>query len=166
MHAGKILVAEHDGAYVLKLMGDVRCTLCTTVDEYIDKMFASLNFASVLVDLTETQGLDSTTLGMLAKLAIMAKQRYNFKPTMISTNSNVDRLLDTMGLGCVYNIRHEMINAANQLAELPMVESPESLVRDKVIEAHRVLMGMNDKNKAEFKELVQVLEATRGRPCG
>ncbi|KKL24406.1 hypothetical protein LCGC14_2415620, partial [marine sediment metagenome] len=30
MEAGKILVSQHDGTYVIKLVGDVRVTLCTT----------------------------------------------------------------------------------------------------------------------------------------
>ena len=30
---GKILAAQHDGAYALKMVGDVRVTLCATFDD-------------------------------------------------------------------------------------------------------------------------------------
>ena len=40
--AGRILVAEHDGVYMIKFEGDVRLTLCATVDQYLDRMFAEM----------------------------------------------------------------------------------------------------------------------------
>ena len=40
MQAGKILVAQHQGAFVIKLVGDVRLTLCTTIDDYFSEMFS------------------------------------------------------------------------------------------------------------------------------
>jgi hypothetical protein len=53
MSEGRILAASHDGAYVLRLVGDVRLTLCTTIDDFIDRMFADPDFASIWVDLCE-----------------------------------------------------------------------------------------------------------------
>ena len=64
MQEGKILAASHDGAYVIRLEGDVRLTLSTTIDEYIQRMFQDPAFASVWVDLCEAEGIDSTTLGL------------------------------------------------------------------------------------------------------
>ncbi len=67
---GKILAASHHGAYVIRLEGDVRLTLCTTIDEYFQKMFSDPEFASVWLDLCDAEGIDSTTLGLLAKLEL------------------------------------------------------------------------------------------------
>ena len=75
MSEGRILAASHDGAYVLRLVGDVRLTLCATIDDFIDRMFADPDFASIWVDLCEAEGMDSTTLGMLAKLALKVKAK-------------------------------------------------------------------------------------------
>ena len=70
---GRILVADHNGVYMLKFVGDVRVTLCATVDDYLHRMFDDREFKSVLVDLSETEGIDSTSLGILAKLSIQAE---------------------------------------------------------------------------------------------
>ena len=35
----------------------------------------------------------------------------------------------------------------------------EDFVKEKVLEAHKILMNINDENKATFKELVNTLEA-------
>ena len=68
--AGRILVAAHDGIYVLLFEGDVRLTLCTAVDGFLEKMFHDQQFKSVLVDLSRTDSIDSTSLGLLAKLGV------------------------------------------------------------------------------------------------
>ena len=67
MREGRILAADHNGAYALKLVGDVRVNLCSAIDDYLEHMFNDPGFESVMVDLCEAEGIDSTTLGLLAK---------------------------------------------------------------------------------------------------
>ncbi len=161
MQPGKILVAEQSGAVAIKLIGDVRLTFCTALDDFVEHMFAAPDFASVIIDLSEADNIDSTTLGQLAKLAIAAQHRYKLKPVIFSPNPNITRILSSMGFSRVFSIREEALNTDKQLAELPMALGTENGVRDKVIEAHRVLMGMNETNRVQFNELVCALEASR-----
>ena len=81
MQDGKILAASHNGAYVIRFEGDVRLTLCTTIDDYFQRMYDDPAFASVWVDLCSAEGLDSTTLGLLAKLALTVKERFAVRPS-------------------------------------------------------------------------------------
>ena len=161
MEPGKILIAQQSGAFVVKLTGDVRLTFCSALDDFFDRMFSSPQFASVIVDLCEAENIDSTTLGQLAKLAITAKRIYNFVPVVLSTNPNITRILSSMGFDRVFDIRKQRPQTEANLAELPMVEGSEGEVREKVLDAHRVLMGMNEQNRAQFQELVCALEAGR-----
>lgn len=161
MHPGKILVAEHSGAYMLKLIGDVRLSFCTALDDFLDRMFSAPNFASVIIDLTEAENIDSTTLGQLAKISIAARRNFKLVPVVLSTNPDITRVLDAMGFNRVFDIRNELPRTDEQLGELPAVAGNESIVRERVIEAHQVLMGMNATNHAQFKELVCALEASR-----
>jgi anti-anti-sigma factor len=161
MQPGKILVAEHGGAFVIKLVGDVRLTFCTALDDFFERMFAAPTFASVIIDLSSADNIDSTTLGQLAKLAISAQRRFALKPVILSTNPNITRILLSMGFDRVFDIRQQAPQTDEQLGELPMVAASEQGVRERVLEAHRVLMGMNEQNRAEFQELVCALEATR-----
>ncbi len=158
MQPGKILVAEQDGAFVIKLVGDVRLTLCTTMDQFFDEMLASAGFASVVVDLIDASNIDSTTLGLLAKLAIKAKQRFGYVPVILSTNPDITRVLDSMGFDRVFSIRQQPLLDDEDLGELPILPDSEEGVRSRVLEAHRILMGMNDSNRAKFRELVSLLE--------
>lgn len=158
MHPGKILVAEHDGSFVIKLEGDVRLTLCTTLEDFFEEMFNAPEFSSVVIDLSDTENIDSTTLGLLAKLALMAKQRYKLMPAILSTNPDITRILESMGFDRVFAIRQQPLNTDEDLGELPQVECTEEEARQRVLEAHRVLMGLNEQNRAKFRELVSLLE--------
>lgn len=159
MQPGKILVAQHEGSFLVKLVGDVRLTLCNTLDNFFDEMFSTPCFMGVMIDLTEAEGLDSTSLGLLAKLAVQAKRRFQLIPSILTTNPNITRLLESMGFGKVFDIRRQPLVEKEDFGELPMVACNESEARYKVIEAHRVLMGLNEKNRATFLELVTTLES-------
>jgi anti-anti-sigma factor len=161
MQQGRILVAEQSGAFVLKLVGDVRLSFCTALDAFLDRMFAAPDFASVIIDLTEAENIDSTTLGQLVKLAISAHRRYKLTPLLLSTNPDITRVLECMGCGRVFDIRQERPQTREELRDLPQVEGSESAVRERVIEAHQVLMGINEQNRAKFQELVCALESSR-----
>ncbi len=158
MQEGKILAAHHDGAYVLRFEGDVRLTLCTTLDEYFQKMFDDPEFASVWVDLCSAEGLDSTTLGMLAKLALEVEEKFGFQPVIYCCEPGITRLLRSMGFQRLFVLRDELCSNPDDIDEIPVVEGSEDAVKQKVIEAHRVLMGLSEENRARFKDLLAVLE--------
>ncbi len=159
MTNGSILVAQHNGAHVVKLVGDVRLTLCTALEDFFDDMFANSSFCGVVIDLTEADNVDSTTLGMMAKLALRTQRQLGLTPTIISTNPDITRLLTTMGFAKVFNIREEEVIDEQDLGELPEVACSEEAMREKVLDAHRVLMGLCPHNRAQFSELVRTLES-------
>ena len=56
MQDGRILAASHHGAYVIRFVGDVRLTLCTSIDDYFQHM--SANNVSEPEDSVATNGYD------------------------------------------------------------------------------------------------------------
>lgn len=158
MQDGKILAASHNGAYVIRFEGDVRLTLCTTIDDYFQRMYDDPAFASVWVDLCSAEGLDSTTLGLLAKLALTVKERFGFEPAIYSCDPGINRLIKSMGFQRLFDLREEVCGAPEEATAIPVVEGSEAVVKDKVIEAHRVLMELSPENRARFKDLLTVLE--------
>jgi anti-anti-sigma factor len=155
---GRILAADHHGAYALKLVGDVRVNLCSSIDDYFEHMFEDPEFQSVMIDLCEAEGIDSTTLGLLAKLALRARRQYGMKPVIYSCRSGINRLLQSMAFGKLFDIRQENFVNGEVIREIPAVNDDPEVVREKVIEAHRVLMDISEENRERFKDLVTVLE--------
>jgi len=157
----KILHAECSGVYVLKLVGEVRLNSCSTIDLAIDSMTSDPDFATIVVDLSETTLIDSTTLGLLAKLAMRAKEKSHFLPSIISTNPDITRIIQTMGFESVFLILTEPPTSTQGLVELEAQHVTETELRDNVLKAHRVLMKLNDHNREQFKDLVATLEVDR-----
>ena len=160
MPAGSILVGNGDGTYLMKLIGDVRLRLGAAADEFLERMFQDHEFRSVVVDLSDTEGIDSTALGVLARLSTQARNRRSFTPTLVSPRADITRLLVTMGFDDIFHIIEEPLEEACQLGELPETDlSPEEL-RCRVLAAHRNLMSLNECNRHEFEDLVAMLESS------
>jgi len=160
MNSGKIMVAKSNGVYVLKFDGDVRLTLCAALDIFLEKMIAEPELQAVFIDLSDTVGIDSTSLGFLAKISILTQKTYGWKPTIISVSDDITRLLMSMSFDQVFNIIEERIDGDDTLDELPTIEASEQDTKEQVLEAHKILMGLSDDNKAKFQELVSMLESS------
>ncbi|TRX74998.1 anti-sigma factor antagonist RssC [Pseudomonas mangiferae] len=158
MSTGKIQFAEQDGTFVLKFVGEIRLTLCSALDSTIEKIFTALNFSAIVIDLTETHSIDSTTLGLLAKLSILSRQKVGLLPTVVTTHPDITRLLQSMGFDQVFNIVGQPLPCTDCLEDLPPQDQSEEVVRGKVLEAHRILMGLNESNREAFHDLVSALE--------
>lgn len=159
MQNGKILFTEQDGHYILKFVGDVRLTLCSTLDHFLESMLDSDDFKTVIIDLTDTEGIDSTSLGLLAKISVKMKQHHQLRPTIVSTNDDISRILLSMGFDKVFILIREAVQDSDELKELAVLQESEDQVKQRVVDAHRVLMGLNEKNQETFKDLVRSLEA-------
>ena len=166
MSSGEIRVAEHNGVFVIKMEGDVRLTLCLSFDDFIEKMFESKGFCSVVFDLSDAQAIDSTTLGLMAKISIKGRALSFDDPTVVSSNPSITRLLMSMGFEDIFHILDgpAAIDAGNSTQAKPLAVgddiNDEQLVQERVLEAHRLLMAMNDTNHDTFRELVNTLENT------
>jgi len=145
---------------VLRLTGDVRMTLCTSLDDYLAQMLSDPAFASVWIDLCDIEGLDSTTLGQLAKLALQVRERYGFRPAIYCCEPGINRLLRSMGFERLFELHEKTCCNTGPEEAIPLVRGSEDAVRQRVIEAHRVLMGLSDENADRFRDLMDVLEST------
>lgn len=158
MQQGKIWVADHAGVYVIKMVGDVRLTLCISFDQFISTMFEADDFASIIFDLSQAEAIDSTTLGLMAKISILASQRKQLRPVIISTSPGINRLLDTMGFSEIFDIMTELPDQLRVSQCLEEGDVDELSARQKVLEAHKILMELNEKNRETFQDLVKTLE--------
>ena len=57
-------------------------------------MFGDGEISSILIDLTQTDYIDSTALGMIAKTASFLQMHNQRKPIILSTNPDITRLLE------------------------------------------------------------------------
>jgi anti-anti-sigma factor len=163
MQSGKIEVATNEGTYVVKLSGDVRLNLCSALESYLDDMFLDESFKTVLIDLSDAEGVDSTTLGQLAKISIISQEKFSLIPSIISPREDITRILLSMGFDKVFYLIGDIPEQIAELNELTCEKVDEELMREKVIDAHKILMSLNEKNKNTFQELVDCLQAINNK---
>lgn len=161
---GRILVAVHNGTYLIKFVGDVRVNLSVAADDFFDEMCRDKHFMSVFVDLTAARSLDSTSLGILAKLSKKIRKLFNVRPTLVSTNVDITRLLHVMGFDDVFHIVEQPLVEEDRLGELPLSDFTSEDIRRRVLEAHKTLMGLNENNQNDFRDLIATLEAAASDP--
>lgn len=161
MADAQILAANDSGAYLLRLCGDVRLTLSTTLDDYLDGMVADPEFQTLIVDLCEAENLDSTTLGMLAKVALRVEADFHVQPDLYSCKAGISRLIRSMGFSQLFHIHEELCCAEGETSELAAQNSDEKQMHAKVLDAHRTLMSLSTENEARFKDLLNALESVQ-----
>lgn len=158
MERGRILVSEDKGVYDIKLIGDVRLVLCASLNCYIESIFRCGDVKEVLVDLLEASGVDSTTWGLLAKLAIYCNNELKIRPKLFCADEGIYRTLCVMGLDDVFELHEEDVATPEKLKELES-SSDGSELKEPILEAHKLLVELNPANRDDFMDLIRTLEA-------
>lgn len=162
MDTCKMQYAVHNGTYVLKLRGDVRVPVCTTLETFVEQhVLLDDSLRTVLIDLTETSAIDSTALGLLAKIAVVMQAKKLGRPVIFCIDPDIKRILSSMGFDQVFRILRSTAVQRDPLDELPLDVVSEDEVTQRVIDAHRTLMSLNDNNEESFRNLVDALESER-----
>ncbi len=159
MAVGAIFYAKQDDAYILKFVGDIRYTMSCALDQFLERLFARGDFNSIAIDLTETSAIDSTNLGLLAKIANYTHSRFHRKPLLLSSSNNVNAILDSMGFDDVFEMcRDPDCRNCPRTAQMLEIDEPskEEMART-MLDAHCVLSDLNEQNQREFKQVVGTL---------
>jgi anti-sigma B factor antagonist len=125
--------------------------------DFIDKMVAA-NFDDFIIDLLDCKGMDSTFMGTL--LYIM-NQIKTIKPpiTLINVSEDHKELLQNLGIIDMLNIsEHSIEIPKNNMQRLILNSShcPKQQI-ELVKKAHECLVELNDKNKEEFRDFLEIL---------
>jgi hypothetical protein len=112
-----------------------------------------------VVDLDETQAIDSTMLGVVARIANRMRKDGGPRVTIICGRDDIAELLESVGFDEVFHIVRGRSGAAPSGRMLPLQEPDDASLARTVIEAHRTLMSLNEHNRGLFRDLVAALEA-------
>jgi anti-anti-sigma factor len=157
---GQILISDKADHYLIKLVGDVRLTLSGSLNRYMDVLFGNNNVQSVVVDMLDAKAVDSTTLGLIAKLGLHCREQYQMNVKLFCQNPSIVRTLECMSFDEIIDIFQQSPDEFDaELRCLDAVTSEVDEVRQQVLEAHKLLIKLNPKNGAEFTDLINALEA-------
>jgi anti-anti-sigma factor len=158
MDSGNVLHACHDDVHVLRFIGDIRYTLSPSIDRFLEGIFASSKPAGFVIDLTETDSIDSTNLGLLARLAKRMKTLDSRKITIVSNRPDINSVLHSMALDEIFDIIENAGMETDATREVPQQDIDRETLTRTLIEAHRALMDLNEHNRETFRDVVTTLE--------
>ena len=91
---------------------------------------------------------------------MLAENLKNIRPLIICNSPDIVKLLASMAIDTVCQIIAPPAQdycTTSRFSDLTICDDEECVVRDKVLEAHCVLMGLNESNRATFQDLVKTL---------
>lgn len=149
---------KQQSTYVIKLVGDIRYTMGCTLDEFINQLFLSSDFTGILLDLREVTAIDSTVLGLLAKIANFARDRFASKVTLVSSNQDINQMLESVGFFQIFNVCDTCPIQVETLQPIPCKDLSKPELTKTLLEAHSTLSQLNDKNKEAFQGVIDALK--------
>ena len=158
MSIGRIEYASLNGTHIFKIIGEVRAQTGICLDHLLNKIDQHTNIVGAIVDVTQTTFIDSTVLGILAKLGLKLKQLHQIQAVMLSTNPDITTLAQSMGLNQVFVILNYCGNPNVCTKALVEENVTYSEMLATVLDAHKTLMQLNESNQNMFEPLVKQLE--------
>ena len=160
MDNAKILHASQNGIHVLRFVGDIRYTLGHTLDRFLDELFAGPTPEGFVIDLSATDCIDSTNLGLLVRIAREMDNHGAPRVTLISNRPDINAVLTSMALDEVFDIVSRVPAPIGGGQELPRRQADRKSLSRTLLKAHRALMELNEHNEEVFRDVVAQLEQT------
>lgn len=155
---GQYLIAKQKNIYFVKLIGSVKYTISEPFDKFLQKIFEESDFDDIVVDLTKCEFLDSTNLGLVAKIASFCKRKFHRKTILYSTNPEINILLKNIGFYRIFNIMDETQDQIDDFEKLESVSGHPADMAKTILDAHKELASLSDKNKEIFKSVIDMFE--------
>ena len=155
MSGGRIVHGSRDGVQLLCYQGEIRYPTAAAVDACIALLLGQQGLKGFVVDLTAVEMIDSTHLGILARLAKAMRQAGLPPVTLVSNRPAVDELLEGMGFHQVFHIVPESGVELERMREIPPAVRDPAGMRRLLLETHQALMEMNPRNREAFRDVVE-----------
>ena len=107
--------------------------------------------------------IDSTGIGLLAKLARVAGEQAAPRPTLFCGNREVGEVLDSVCMDRVYTII-DSDSPQSCCEPLPATAPSEAELAGTIAHAHRLLSDISEHNRAQFRGVLEAFEGLEPQP--
>lgn len=152
--SGKVLYAVDQGHWVFRFEGNIRFTLAYPLDAFIERAFAASKPVTLVADLRDIESIDSTGIGLLVKMARVARESGTPRPTLFCGNPDVTEILDSMCLDSVFTMVSGELHPS-ALTPLPALDVSEQDLAATIEQAHRLLCKLSEQNRIRFEGVVE-----------
>lgn len=162
MANGAVLCAFHDGLVALKFVGEVRLAdsfrASAALDGYLDEVFQSGEVTGALVDMTETQSIDSTNLGLIARLGQFSLDKFGHYAVIVVTSPDIVEILESVRFDTAFTIVTHPEDPELDLQPLAKEDTVEYDYSHTVMKAHNALIKLDARNEPLFRNVIEAFE--------
>jgi anti-anti-sigma factor len=155
---GSARYVYEDGAWFITLIGQVRHPLGPALNALLDRAFAEPNAQRFVIDLSQADSIDSTCLGVLARIVNQKNDPNAQRPVIITGGEDMSELLLAVCFDRLFDLVESADGAQGQLQMVPSVNMGEEDMLSLLLESHQRLCTIDAKTHAIFKDVVEALE--------
>lgn len=156
MDRGRYFYAEKDDITYIKMVGNLKYTTTSGFDHFVDGLMER-GFKNVVIDLSEATYIDSTNLGLIAKIAGRARNNPEMHVSIVSPNEDINEILRSVRFDKLFTIVEDM-EVVDELEEIPDEQRDKQKDLQMLIQAHKALIDIDKQNRPQFKDVVELLE--------
>jgi anti-anti-sigma regulatory factor len=157
---GAILTTRDGSTEYIKFIGTVRYSHCAGLESHINQLFNKNDFNNIVVDLEQAEILDSTALGLLARVAIELEKSAGLRPVIFLKRGELSNVLKRVCFDQVFTIiLDDNIKSSIDFKELPTQSEGEKQVLQRVVDAHRNLAKLDKKNEQLYQDITDALQS-------
>ncbi len=143
-------------------MGNLKYTSSSGFDIFLDDFLARA-YQDVVIDLSEASFIDSTNLGLIARIAERSRRMGRDPVTLISPRDDINRILKSVRFDRIFRIVEtgDPADLAAGLEEGEVLTGGERSDKDNlemILRAHKTLIAVDEQNRDEFQDVVDLLE--------
>ena len=162
----KLLVALGGDIALIRVLGRGSFKVSTALKDFSAAAIEK-GVRSLVLDMAECVGMDSTFMGVLAGLALRLKQKSGGRIAMINLSLRTRGLLATLGLDQVIdphmagatpeNLRPFFQGVPHEMTALDTREISQFTTTETMLEAHEDLVKLSPENLPKFKDVLTFL---------
>lgn len=157
---------SRQGIFFIRLIGDLEFNSSSRLETLLSWIKENRSIKRLVIDLSYAQTIDSTNLGMIARLGLYAHQKHEHMPILSpGAAAQVKQTLSKFQLHQLFRWKGEDesfgIEDGAFIRLLGPVEEAEVSICERAIEAHRALVSLGEGNPSEFNSVIAGLQIER-----
>jgi anti-anti-sigma factor len=167
-HAPRAAFGRIDGTSVLELHGAIRYPVAEALSTVVDDVVGGSDVDAIMVDVRDVDTIDSTGLGVLARIGRRAAERRGLRAVLVCDDGDVAATLRAASFDQIFvMVDHPPFDSSARLTEVRLGQgngANQTRLGRVVLEAHRDLASVSATNREVYRDVIAALEAELGLP--